>query len=282
MRSTSTAEWPGGGKRFAWRRLRPLPVIGTMAVLLAAACVAGAALWRHHAAHHDDARRMQLAQWQTLATAAGDVDALAALRAAAERGETAAQTALGEALGSRPNAAEREQARQWLLRAAATGDARANFVLGKAAFLGGAGGDGGAAINGKPDHPAAWRHLRAAAAAGHVGAAYYLGLLHRGGYGAEPNPGEAARWFTVAAEGGVAQAMFMLANAYREGSGVARDDAKAVAWYEAAAERDHPESIQALAIAYRHGELGLDPDEHNFRFHLVETAHALKHPALEP
>ncbi|WP_456281251.1 sel1 repeat family protein [Cupriavidus sp. JZ107] len=282
MRSISTAEWRGGGKRFAWRRLRPLPVIGTMAVLLAAACVAGAALWRHHAAHHDDARRMQLAQWQTLATAAGDVDALAALRAAAERGETAAQTALGEALGSRPDAAEQEQARQWLQRAAATGDARANFVLGKAAFLGGAGRDGGAAINGKPDHPAAWRHLRAAAEAGHVGAAYYLGLLHRGGYGAEPNPGEAARWFTVAAEGGVAQAMFMLANAYREGSGVARDDAKAVAWYEAAAERDHPESIQALAIAYRHGELGLDPDERNFRFHLVETAHALKHPALEP
>lgn len=282
MRSTSTAEWRGGGKPLAWRRLNPLPVIATAAVLLAGACVAGAAVWRHHAAQHDDARRMQLTQWQTLATAAADPDALASLRAAAERGEVAAQTALGETLLSRPNASEREQARRWLQRAAATGDARANFVLGKAAFLGDAGGDGGAAVNGKPDHQAAWRHLRAAAEAGHVGAAYYLGLLHRGGYGAQPNPVEAARWFTVAAEGGVAQAMFMLANAYREGSGVARDDDKAVAWYEAAAERDHPESIQALAIAYRHGELGLDPDERNFRFHLVETAHALKHPALKP
>lgn len=40
--------------------------------------------------------------------------------------------------------------------------------------------------------------------------------------------------------------------------------------------------IQALAMAYRDGQLGLDRDERNFRFHLVETAHALKHPALKP
>ncbi|NSX03261.1 tetratricopeptide repeat protein [Cupriavidus gilardii] len=287
MRSISTADSLATGKPFAWRRLHPMPAIATAAVLLAAACVGGAAVWRHQLAHQDQARRTQLVQWQTLATAAGDPAALAALHAAAERGEVAAQTALGETLWSRPDAAQREQARAWLHRAAGKGDARAHFVLGKAAFLGSTGEIGRAhlaraAVLEKPDYAAAWRHLPVAAQAGHVGAAYYLGLLHRGGYGAEPNPVEAARWFTVAAEGGVPQAMFMLANAYREGSGVARDEAKAVAWYEAAAEREHPESIQALAMAYRDGELGLDRDERNFRFHLVETAHALKHPALKP
>lgn len=74
----------------------------------------------------------------------------------------------------------------------------------------------------------------------------------------------------------------MLANAYREGEGVARDDARAVAWYEAAAEREHPASIQALAMAYRDGELGLSPDERNYRQHMAEAAHALKHPAINP
>lgn len=86
----------------------------------------------------------------------------------------------------------------------------------------------------------------------------------------------------MAADGGVAHAMFMLANAYREGEGVARDDARAVAWYEAAAEREHPASIQALAMAYRDGGLGLPRDAAQYRQHMAETAHALKHPAINP
>ncbi|HBD38903.1 MAG TPA: sel1 repeat family protein, partial [Cupriavidus sp.] len=50
----------------------------------------------------------------------------------------------------------------------------------------------------------------------------------------------------------------------------------------AAAEREHPASIQALAMAYRSGELGLSRDESNYRQHLAEAAHALKHPAINP
>ncbi|MDF3838399.1 tetratricopeptide repeat protein, partial [Cupriavidus basilensis] len=199
-----------------------------------------------------------------------------ALRAAAQGGEAAAQAALGEALWPSADAALRAEGAGWLRKAAAAGDARAHFLLGKAAFQGGVGSAGA------PDAEAAWRHLTLAAEAGNTGAAYYLGLLYRGGYGRAPDPAAAARWFGVAAEAGVPQAMFMLANAYREGAGVPRDEGRAVAWYEEAAEREHPESIQALAMAYRYGELGLKRDEGSFRAHLAETAHALKHPALSP
>ena len=244
---------------------------------VAAAGVAGAAAWRENS----EARRVQLVECRNLAAAAQDASALAALRAAALTGEVAAQAALGEALWSRPAADTHAQAEQWLRQAAASGDARAHFLLGKAALLRSPTLTTGSAAAG-PDVAQAWHHLGMAAEAGNSGAAYYLGLLHRGGYGRTPDPAAAARWFTVAAEGGVPQAMFMLANAYRDGAGVARDDARAVAWYEAAAEREHPESIQAIAMAYRDGELGLDRDERNYRMHLAETAHALKHPALKP
>jgi TPR repeat protein len=259
------------------RRLHPLLPAALLAVTVAAAGVAGAAAWREKS----EARRVQLMEWRNLAVAAEDATALGALRAAALTGEVAAQAALGEALWSRPAADLHAQGERWLRQAAASGDARAHFLLGKAALLGSpALATGRAAPD--PAFTQAWHHLGLAAEAGHSGAAYYLGLLHRGGYGRPSDAAAAARWFTAAAEGGVPQAMFMLANAYRDGAGVPRDDARAVAWYEAAAEREHPESIQALAMAYRHGELGLDPDERSFRLHLAETAHALKHPALKP
>lgn len=50
--------------------------------------------------------------------------------------------------------------------------------------------------------------------------------------------------------------------------------------YAGAAEREHPASIQALVMAYRDGELGLSPDERNYRQHMAEAAHVLKHPAI--
>ncbi|MGE8368780.1 tetratricopeptide repeat protein [Cupriavidus sp.] len=255
------------------RRAHPVIAAALVAVTVAAGCVGGASAWREHAS----ARRLELARWQTLAGPAGDAQALAALRRAAAGKEAAAQTALGEALLARADAALRGEGVNWLRQAAGAGDARAHFLLGKAAFLGDGGGAGGT-----PDAAAAWQHFAFAAAAGNAGAAYYLGLLHRGGYGRTPDAAAAARWFAVAADAGVAQAMFMLANAYREGAGVPRDEGRAVAWYEAAAEREHPESIQALAMAYRYGELGLKRDEGSFLAHLGETAHALKHPALKP
>ncbi|WP_019448641.1 tetratricopeptide repeat protein [Cupriavidus sp. BIS7] len=267
MHATPTT--PAATRRFP--RIHPLFVAATLAVTVATAGVAGAAVWRQQS----DARQTEIAQWQLLATSADDAAALSKLKRAAVAGEVAARAALGETMLSRPDTESRTQAERWLRLAAANGHARAQFLLGKAAML-------GELASGQPDLPLAWRELDAAAQAGDVGAAYYLGLLHRGGYGRTPDLAAAAHWFNVAADGGVAQAMFLLANAYRDGEGVPRDDARAVAWYEAAAEREHPASSQALAMAYRNGELGLSQDEGNYRQHMAEAAHALKHPAINP
>ncbi|SDO81379.1 Sel1 repeat-containing protein [Ralstonia sp. 25mfcol4.1] len=252
-------------------RVHPLFAAATLAVTVAAAGVAGAAVWRHQS----DTRHAELSQWQLLATSAGDAGALDQLQQAARAGETAARAALGETMMSRTDATTRADGERWLRMAADSGHVRAQFLLGKAAML-------GTLASGRADQSLAWRLLDAAANGGDIGAAYYLGLLYRGGHGRMPDPASAARWFKVAADGGVAQAMFLLGNAYREGDGVAQDDARAVAWYEAAAEREHPASIQTLAMAYRHGELGLAQDDRNYRQHMAEAAHALKHPAINP
>lgn len=270
MQATATVTPPRPVSR-RLPRIHPLFVAATLAVAVASAGVAGAAVWRHQS----DTRQAEISQWQLLATSAGDADALDRLQQGARAGETAARAALGEALMSRADVATRADGERWLRMAAESGHVRAQFLLGKAAMLGGL-------ASGRTDLPLAWQQLDAAARGGDVGAAYYLGLLYRGGYGRTPDPASAARWFKVAADGGVAQAMFMLANAYREGEGVARDDARAVSWYEAAAEREHPASIQALAMAYRNGELGLAQDDRNYRQHMAEAAHALKHPAITP
>jgi len=260
---------PAALRRFP--RIHPLFVAATVAVTVATAGVAGAAVWRQQS----DARQAEIANWQLMATYANDAAALSKLQRAAAAGEASAQAALGETLLSRPDTESRTQAERWLRVVAASGHTRAQFLLGKAAML-------GELASRQPDLPLAWRELNAAANAGDIGAGYYLGLLYRGGYGRTPDPAAAAHWFNVAADGGVAQAMFLLANAYREGDGVPRDDARAVSWYEAAAEREHPASIQALAMAYRNGELGLSQDEDNYRQHMAEAAHALKHPAINP
>ena len=76
--------------------------------------------------------------------------------------------------------------------------------------------------------------------------------------------------------------MFMLANAYRDGEGVPRDEARALALYQDAAEHELPEAVQALAMAYQNGELGLKRDDAAYHQQWIETAHALKHPALAP
>ncbi|KAI3592586.1 TPR repeat, SEL1 subfamily [Cupriavidus sp. U2] len=271
--TASAAPARAASRRLSRRLLRihPLFVVATVALTVAAAGVAGAAMWRHQS----DTRHAELSQWQWLATSADDAGALDQLQQAARAGETAARAALGETMMSRTDAATRADGERWLRMAADSGHVRAQFLLGKAAML-------GTLATGRADLPLAWRLLDAAANGGDIGAAYYLGLLFRGGHGRTPDPASAARWFKVAADGGVAQAMFLLGNAYREGEGVAQDDARAVAWYEAAAEREHPASIQTLAMAYRNGELGLVQDDRNYRQHIAEAAHALKHPAINP
>ncbi len=73
------------------------------------------------------------------------------------------------------------------------------------------------------------------------------------------------------------QAMFLLANAYRTGAGVARDEGKALTLYMRAGGQEHAASLQAIALAHRFGELGLVPDELEYRRYMSQAEHALEH-----
>ncbi len=231
------------------------------AALLSGALAVGGVAWATHVGQAGGLPDDPL-QLQVLAGAGRQDKALDRLESLARDGAPVAQRILGEVLLSRGE------------QAAEGGDTAAGFVLGKL-YLNGAPGIARDAPQG-----AAW--LGVAARAGHAGAAYHLGIAYRNGYGVDASDVEAARWFAASAERGVPAALFMLANAYREGAGVPRNEGEAMRLYAEAAELEHPEAIQTLAMAYRNGELGLAPNEAQARHYVMETAHALKHPALKP
>lgn len=214
-----------------------------------------------------------MAELQLQAGAARNANALQTLSAMAEDGRIDAQRAVGEILARQRDEASVPKGVAWLQRAAASGDAEATFMLGKLHF------------RGEPpltrDYEAAARQFAIAAQKGHGGAAYYLGLMFRNGYGVRAAPTQAARWFEQAADT-IPAARFMLANAYRYGEGVEKDEARALALYQSAAEDESPEAVQTLAMAYRNGELGLARDPMQFGHYVLETAHSLKHPARTP
>lgn len=211
-------------------------------------------------------------QLQVLAGPGRQAAALERLRTLASDNAPLARRALGETLLTMAGGGTEAQA--WLRLAAQAGDTHAAFLLGKTLMSGAPG------IPRAPERGAMW--LGSAAEAGHAGAAFHLGIAHLNGYGVTQNTMKAARWFRVAAEQGIPAAQFMLANAYRTGDGVPRDEREALRLYTEAAEQDHPEAVQTLAMAYRDGELGLARDEMQARHFMLETAHALKHPALRP
>ncbi|MBS0346826.1 MAG: sel1 repeat family protein [Proteobacteria bacterium] len=239
------------------------------AALLAGAAALGGIAWASRAPAPTAA---ELAQLQILAGPGRQDTALTRLTSLAEGGAADARRTLGLALLSRGD--QDGKGLQWLRRAAEDGDVEARFQLGKLYSAGATG------IPADPARAFAW--FSAAGKSGHAGAAYYLGIAWRDGYGVKTDHAEAARWLRRAADSGIAAAQFLLANAYREGDGVPRDNAAALRLYAAAAEQDHPEACQTLAMAYLNGELGLQRDEEEGRHYLMEAAHALKHPALKP
>ena len=253
--------------RLTFRSKRHPPRLA--AALLAGAAALGGIAWASRAPAPTAA---ELAQLQILAGPGRQEAALARLTNLAESGAADARRTLGLALLSRGD--HDGKGLQWLRRAAEGGDVDAAFQLGKLYSTGSSG------IATDAIRAFAW--FSAAGKAGHAGAAYYLGIAWRDGYGVKTDHAEAARWLRRAADSGIAAAQFLLANAYREGDGVPRNEAEAVHLYTSAAEQDHPEACQTLAMAYLNGELGLPRDEEEGRHYLMEAAHALKHPALKP
>lgn len=257
-----------------------VPMLTVAAALAVIVAVGG---WLSHARQAPAVDATQLESWRAMVVQAMEPEALRQLRQLARSGSVPAQSALGEALLSAHDGSLRNEGMRWLETAAepvngatngASGDVYAQLSLGKALLL----GTGGVAR----DYPRALHLLRQAADKGDAAAAYYLGVMYRSGYGTGIDTVQAAHWFDRAAQHGIPAAMFMLANAYRDGDGVPHDEARALALYQDAAEHELPEAVQALAMAYQNGELGLKRDDAAYHQQWIETAHALKHPALAP
>lgn len=216
----------------------------------------------------------QIERWRLQVRGEGNATAENALYHWASSGNSVAQRALGEVLLRRSEAAKHTEGLNWLTRAALQGDSLAQRSVGKLYLAGNA-----------PvarDYLAARKWFNAAARAGDGGAAYYLAVMDRGGYGEPQDFVHALVWLNIAAERDVVDAMFLLGNAYAAGEGVAQDRAIAMKWYQQAAEQEHPEALQQLAMAYRDGSDGMQRDNAAFEAHVMEVSHSLKHPQAKP
>lgn len=221
---------------------------------------------------------IEFTQLQVQASAGHDAQALALLLAQANAGNAIAKRALGlvllDSMEASASASAAAAGLRWLHEAAELGDSLAQVSLGKRYLQG--------STSVPRDYAQSLHWFGLAAQGKDPAAVYYLGVQYANGYGLQANPKAAFNWFLLAAEQGQPAAMFMLANAYRYGDGVRTDFAKAVAYYEAAAELEHPQAVQTLAMAYLHGEMDLPVNMSKFEHYMAETAHALKHPPLEP
>jgi len=244
----------------------------------------------------EGAHRLAIVYAQGLAgTPRNEARALELFDRAAVAGHTRAQINLG-ILYLRGLGVPRDvvNARAWLEKAAATGDAQALYTLGRAMD------EGSEQI--APDPVRAADLYRRAAEKGHVLAGLRYGLALSEGVGIKRDVAAAQKWlvqardngvpeaalamgdmaartpasrdkaanertvqtavswYEVAAHGGVPSAQFKLANAYFSGVGVARDPMQAMLWYSRAAQQGLPQAQHALGIMLLGGVNGA-PDQ---------------------
>ena len=153
----------------------------------------------------------------------------------AQKGDAAAQCAVGEMYLSQKDAAS---ALKWLQMAAAQGNAGAQVALGRMYRIG----------SGVPrDLPEAARWYRKAAEQGDVGAENDLGSMYENGAGVPEDNAQAARWYRRAAQQGSAQAQTSLGLLCENGIGVPKDAAEAAKWYRMAAEQGDVDAQRALS-----------------------------------
>jgi len=113
------------------------------------------------------------------------------------------------------------------------------------------------------DKEAAVQHFREAAAQGHVGAAWLLGVLYEAGNDVPQSDVEAIRYYSQAAEAGHPGAQVRLGLYYKRGNKEAdldRDFNQALKLFEAGAMKRDGESQYQLALMYRDG-LGVTPNQ---------------------
>lgn len=151
----------------------------------------------------------------------GQVTATETLKYWAAKGLPVAQRELALVDAGSPR--KQDDARLWLARAGAAGDALAAYHLGDAYYYG--------KIGVHSDARQAWHWFGVAARGGNTKAAVMLSRMARGGEGGSKDARAATDWLKLASERGDTQAMLLLANAYAAGDGVERDERQASLWF---------------------------------------------------
>ncbi len=181
-------------------------------------------------------------------------DPLAQLIAAANRGDPAAQNALGVkySLGEDGLPRDDTKAVEWYQKSASQGYAKAETNLGDMYFFGRGGLD--------KNYPLAFSWYFKAAQQEFPDAEFRLGFMYEKGFGTDKNIPEAVKYYRSAANAGYADAENLLGILYATGSdGVAQDDKAAVGWYQKAADLGLAKAEKNLGDMYFFGR-GVDRD----------------------
>jgi uncharacterized protein len=136
------------------------------------------------------------------------------------------------------------EAREAFEKAAARGDARAQFQLGLIYF-------NGHGVVQNFQEAKSW--YEKAATGGDTMAAYNLGLMYTNGEGVAKDYAKAAGWYAKAADHGDPRAQFNLGLLYANGWGVKRDDKKALDLYRKSAEQGYVGAQLNLGVMYANG-----------------------------
>lgn len=156
---------------------------------------------------------------------------------------------------------EREEALQWLEKAAEQGDAQAMVAVANEV------------LKERPTR-AVQLYERAAKEGRDTDAYYNLGQIYTEGIeGIEPDQQKASLNFSMAAQLGDSSAQFYLGHLYRVGSEYVKSDAASARQYiEMAAEQKHAAAVYYLALMHRNGEGGLEANQGAFRRYVSEAA----------
>ncbi|MBA9859633.1 tetratricopeptide repeat protein [Ralstonia insidiosa] len=191
--------------------------------------------------------------------------AMALWRPLAEEGNAAAQTGMGILYENGREVVKSEaQAVAWYQKAAAQGDAEAEYRLGQRYV------QGPLSTSSFPrDVPRGLTLMKKAADQGHVRSMEAIAEYYRNGlFGVRKDAVEATAWHRRAAELGYALAEERLGNAYEFGQGVDQDSALAEEWYQRStkhylkdAEEGDVSAQLAVGMGYELGGMGFKRDK---------------------
>ncbi|MDR1826947.1 MAG: SEL1-like repeat protein [Methylobacteriaceae bacterium] len=149
------------------------------------------------------------------------------------------------------------QALEESIKAAKTGDAKAQHELGQIYYDG---RDARRKYYQLPNYVEAANWFRKSAEQGYAPAQVSLGYVFLNGEGVKKDATEAVKWFRRAAEQGSADAEMWMGSAYHHGEGVPQDDVEAVKWYHRAAAHGSRNGEYMLGYMYGTGA-GVPKDE---------------------